>query len=68
MKKISILIAGLIMVSFIACGPSQEEQEKQKKTDDSLFEKDRNTALDKANELLSDTVAAVKDTTVKKKN
>ncbi len=50
----------------MACGPSQEEQDKQKKTDDSLFEKDRNTALDNANKLLSDSTAAV-DTTIKGK-
>lgn len=46
-------MASLVMFSFMACGPSQEEQDKQKKVDDSLFEKDRNNALDNANKLLS---------------
>lgn len=61
MRKIFILISGITLVSFIACGPSQEEQERQKKIDDSLFEKDRNTALDNANKLLLDTAASGKD-------
>jgi len=55
------------MFSFIACGPSQQEKEKQKKTEDSLFEKERNTALDNANKLLSDTTSKVKDTISKNK-
>ncbi len=54
------------MFSFIACGPSQQEKEKQKKTEDSLFEKERNNALDNANKLLSDTTT-VKDTISKNK-
>jgi len=65
-------MAGLVVLSFMACGPSQEEQDKQKKTDDSLFEKDRNNALDNANKLLSadsmpanDSVAKI-DTKTKK--
>jgi len=66
MKKIFILIAGLTMTSFMACGPSQEEQDKQKKIDDSLFEKDRNTALDNANKLLFDSTASI-DTAAKGK-
>jgi hypothetical protein len=53
MKKLFIVLAGLTMFSFMACGPSQEEQDKQKKVEDSLFEKDRNNALDNANKLLS---------------
>jgi hypothetical protein len=65
MKKLFILIAGLIMISFMACGPSQQEKEKQKKTEDSLFEKERNTALDNANKLLSDTSSNTKDTVSK---
>lgn len=66
MKKVFILIACFIMFSFIACGPSQQEKEKQKKTEDSLFEKERNNALDNANKLLSDTTT-VKDTISKNK-
>jgi hypothetical protein len=63
MKKAFVLLSALLMLSFISCGPSQKEEEKQKKIDDSIFEKDRNTALDNANKLLSDTVATGKDTT-----
>jgi hypothetical protein len=65
MKKIFVLLSVLMLISLVSCGPSQKEQEKQKKIDDSLFEKDRNTALDNANKLLSDTTA-VKDTLAKK--
>lgn len=67
MKKIFVVIAGMMMISFMACGPSQQEKEKQKKTDDSLFEKERNNALDNANKLLSDTTPKVKDTVSKTK-
>ena len=65
MKKIFVVIAGLMMFTFIACGPSQEEQDKQKKTDDSLFEKDRTNALDNANKLLSDTSMTGNDSVAK---
>lgn len=58
-------MAGLVMFSFMACGPSQEEQDKQKIVDDSLFEKDRNNALDNANKLLSDTSMTGNDSTAK---
>ena len=67
MKRLFLLIAGLLMLSFIACGPSQQEKEKQKKKDDSLFEKECNNALDNANKLLSDTTSTVTDTISKTK-
>jgi len=65
MKKALVLLSGLTIITFVSCGPSQKEQDRQKKVDDSLFEKDRNTALDNANKLLSDTSAKGKDTTAK---
>ena len=69
MKKMFMLMAGLTMISFMACGPSQQEKEKQKNTNDSLFEKERNNALDNANKLLSDTFSnsKAKDTALKTK-
>ncbi|MGD0710209.1 MAG: hypothetical protein ABR968_03435 [Bacteroidales bacterium] len=67
MKRLFILMAGLVMISFMACGPSQKDKEKQKKTDDSLFQKERNNALDNANKLLSDTTSNTKDTVSKTK-
>ena len=48
-------MAGLIIVSFMSCGHSQKDQEKQKKIDDSVMDSQRNTALDNANKILSDT-------------
>lgn len=65
MKKVFILISGLIMISFIACGPRNNE-EKQKKTEDSAFQKERNTALDNANKILSDSPATVANNQTKK--
>lgn len=64
MKKIALLFACAAVCTFISCGPSQEELDKQKKLDDSLFEKDRNTALDNANKMLDTSMTA--DTMAKK--
>jgi len=61
MRKIFILISGITLVSLMACGNSQKEQERQKKTDDSLMESERNAAVDNANKLLADTAASGKD-------
>jgi hypothetical protein len=55
MKKAFIVLTGVMLFAIASCGPSQKEEEKQKRTDDSLFEKDRNTALDNADKFLSDT-------------
>ena len=66
MKKIFFFILTLAMISFMACGPSADEEKKQKKIDDSLFEKDRNTALDNADKILSDSTTPVTDTAKKK--
>jgi hypothetical protein len=65
MKRSIVFLSGLMLVSLMSCGPSQQEQDKQKRIDDSLFEKDRNTALDNANKLLADTSKG-KDTSAKK--
>jgi len=68
MKNIYFFFASLCIASFIACGPSQKEEEKQKKMDDSLMESERDAAIDKANELLMDTLIPAKDSTVKKES
>jgi hypothetical protein len=65
MKKLLLILACSLSCFFISCGSSQEEEAKQKKIDDSLFEKDRDNAIDLANKILLDT--AKKDTTAKKK-
>lgn len=65
MKKIFLLLTLATVCGFIACGPSDEEIEKQKRIDDSLFEKDRNTALDNANKML-DTAMCPNDSMAKK--
>jgi len=65
MKKITLFISTLMMFAFVSCGTSQEEQEKQKRTDDSLMEKERNAALENANSILSDTTAGPADSVKK---
>ena len=56
--KLFILMSAVVMSCFVACGPSQEEQEKQKKIDDSLMEPERDNALENANKILADTTPA----------
>ena len=68
MKKVFVLLACTIICAFISCGPSQEELDKQKRIDDSLFEKDRNNAIDNANKMLLDTVTTGSDSLVKKED
>ena len=54
MKKFTYIIAlcTLFLIGFTACGPSQEEQLKQKRTEDSLNALDSDKSLDEANKLL----------------
>ena len=66
MKKIFTLMAGLIILSFVSCGNSQKDQEKQKKIDDSIMDSQRNAALDNANKILSDTTSTLKKDSVAK--
>jgi hypothetical protein len=65
MKKILYFISALAVVSFMACG-SRVNEEKQKKADDSIFQKERNNALDNANKILSDTATAKPDSMARK--
>ncbi len=47
----------LLVLGISACGPSKEEEARQRKKEDSLMEIERNAAINKANALLaSDTV------------
>lgn len=64
MKKLIFLLSAIALTSFIACGPSKEEQEKQKKQEDSLMEPERDAAIDNANKLLADT--AIQEDSIKK--
>ena len=52
----------MMFLSFIACGPSQKEREKQKKAEDSIATKESNNAVDNANKILSDTSIKAKET------
>jgi len=67
MGKFFILISGITLVSLMACGPSQKEQEQEKKKNDSLMEFERNDAVDNANKLLLDTAAGSKDSSANTK-
>ena len=51
-------MSAIVMLSLMSCGPSQEEQERQKKIDDSLMEPERDNALENANKIIADTTAA----------
>jgi len=62
MKKIALFLSIVAMFSFVSCGSSREEQEKQKRIDDSLMEKERDAALEKANSILADTATSISDT------
>ena len=66
MKKIFFFVSALAVVLLMACG-SRVNDEKQKKADDSTFQKERNNALDNANKILSDTTTAKPDSMAKKK-
>jgi uncharacterized lipoprotein YehR (DUF1307 family) len=57
MKKLLGLLFVLISLSIIGCGPSREEEEREKKKLDSLMEPERDAAIDNANKLLGDTTA-----------
>ncbi|HOT88603.1 MAG TPA: hypothetical protein PLC59_03940 [Bacteroidales bacterium] len=55
MKKIIVLFT-LMLPFFYSCGPSKEDQEKENRKADSLMQTERNTAVENANKLLSDTL------------
>ncbi|MEI6852460.1 MAG: hypothetical protein WCL06_06435 [Bacteroidota bacterium] len=61
MKNIKILLASLLFLSLVACGPSKDAEEKEKRKQDSLMEIQRNAALNHAEQLLNDTTAAATD-------
>lgn len=69
MKLIKISFLLLTMASIFACGPSQEEIDKQDSKKDSLMEIERNSALDNADKLLKqqDSIDAANDTTTPEK-
>jgi hypothetical protein len=62
MKNIKILLASLSLISMVACGPSKDAEEKEKRKQDSLMEIQRNAALNNAEQLLNDTTATSADT------
>lgn len=69
MKPLKIFFGLFSLFIFIACGPTQEEQEKQKKTEDSLMEIERNKALENADKLLQmDTTEVVNDSVAVQEN
>jgi hypothetical protein len=67
MKKIFFFISALALISFMACGPSADEEKKQQKIDDSIANKDGDALIDKLNnEIKSDSIPAASDTAEKK--
>ena len=73
MKKLFSVLAIIVALDFIGCGPSQEEEAREKKKMDSIMEPERDAAIENANKLLgdstaNDSVATLKDgKTAKKK-
>jgi hypothetical protein len=65
MNPIKIIFALFCFMALISCGPNKDEEEKQKRKEDSLMEIQRNAALNNAEQLLNDT-SAVSTDTVKK--
>jgi len=63
MKKVIVLFS-LTLSLFYSCGPSKEDQEKEKRKADSLMQTERNIAVENANKLLSDTLITDSLTTV----
>lgn len=58
MKPYKILLALFSITVFFACGPNKQQEEKQKRKEDSLMEIERNNALNNADKLLKqDTVS-----------
>lgn len=63
-----VFFFSLCAICLCACGPSQEEIERQERIDDSIFEAERNIAIENANKLLNDTVVTdtIKKDSIKK--
>lgn len=66
MIKYIFFVFGLVLC-LSACGPSQEELERQQRVEDSLMEIERNAAIEKTNQLLADTTTTDTITTEKVK-
>ena len=63
--KIFLVIASLSMI--IACGSNKQQEEKQKRIDDSLMDIQRNNALNNADKFLQQDSISPADTTPKHK-
>ncbi|HNW97623.1 MAG TPA: hypothetical protein PKK00_04325 [Bacteroidales bacterium] len=66
MKKVAFALLYFSIVAFISCGPSEEEHRRQVQVEDSLSKIDGDIAIDRANDILSDTTAA--DSTITEKD
>lgn len=53
MKKIKFFLVICAFALLAACGNSKEEEDRQKRIEDSLMEIERNKALENANNLLN---------------
>jgi hypothetical protein len=65
MKTLKLSLAIFSLISLISCGPNKEDEEKEKRREDSLMEIQRNAALNSAEQLLNDTTAVVGDSAKK---
>lgn len=67
MTKTILYLCMALTLLAVSCGPSKEEQEKEKRAEDSLMEIQRNSALDDADKILkqADSLDKVKQDSIK---
>jgi len=67
MKKTFLYLCFALSLLVAGCGPSKQDQEKQKKKEDSLMEIERNNALGDADKILkqADSLDKIKQDSVK---
>lgn len=61
MRQKLVVTLFFIALFIAACGPSKEEIEKQKRIEDSIANVERESALDKASQLLNNADSAAND-------
>lgn len=64
MNKIHILIIALFGLLAFSCGPSAEELKRQKEIEDSIAKAERQSAVDKATQLLENADSIADSTAV----
>lgn len=61
MKKFTFAFMAIVFLAIVSCGPSAEEQERQRVEDSLKLEKDRIELLEKAGLIIDSAMQAVAD-------